>query len=314
VLFPGQGAQRPGMGREWFGGVGWAVVEEADRITGRDLGKLLLDADADTLKRTDNAQLAVLTLELVILRELQSAGLLPTELVTVVAGHSLGEYAALSAAGILQAGQAVRLVDRRARAMLAACRLRPGTMAVAVGLPVTVVQHLVSNQVRDGDELWVANLNSADQVVVSGSPAAIARFAPLALDAGARTVVNLAVGGAFHSPFMASAADDLALGLAGEEFQTGQVPVLSNVDAVARSGSAQWRALLARQVVAPVRWHDSMLQITGTIGCDVLVEIGPGRALAGLAKAIAPQVPRFGISTPEHLKRWADEWVPTLNR
>ncbi|MFJ4487205.1 ACP S-malonyltransferase [Streptomyces longwoodensis] len=304
LLFPGQGAQRPGMGAPWRDTAHWAVVEDLSEAAGRDLGELLLHADAERLTRTDNAQLATFTLEMVLLDALRSAvgDLAPT----VCAGHSLGEYAALTAAGVLTPRDAVRLVAERGAAMAEAARLVPGTMAVLVGpdMAPTAAALVDARGATAPAEVWVANVNGPGQVVVSGRPHAVAALTAQAVDAGARAL-PLRVGGAFHSPLMAAALPRLTRALAATPLAPGRCPIVANVDGRAHHGEAPalWRDLLRRQLLEPVRWSDSMTALhTLTDGRPRLVELGPGSALTGLARRLlAPDVPARSAATPAQL-------------
>ncbi|MEV5612338.1 ACP S-malonyltransferase [Streptomyces sp. NPDC052225] len=300
LVFPGQGAQQPGMGRPWVGRPGWFLAERASEVSGRDVQELLLRADAEQLRRTDNAQLATFVLEMVILTELRQA--LPAAgRPTVCAGHSLGEYAALVAAGVLGFADGVRLVTARGEAMRAACAARPGTMAVVLGLPAADLEQAADEVRAEGGQVWVANLNSPQQTVLSGAADGVARCAALAEERGATRVVPIPVGGAFHTPLMAPAARSLTATLARTELLHGFAPVVANVDARPRRGADDWRALLREQLTAPVRWTDSVRTMADELHCDMFVEVGPGRTLTGLARKIAPQVSRLTVSEPGQL-------------
>jgi [acyl-carrier-protein] S-malonyltransferase len=304
LLFPGQGAQKPGMGRPWADRPGWRLVARASELTGRDVAAMLLDADAETLRRTDVAQLATLVLELVVLTELDGLEVPGgNDRVVAVAGHSLGEYAALVAAGVLTADDAIRLVDVRGRAMLAACRQSDGTMAAVIGLAPAVVEALVDELVDElpGAPVAVANLNSPTQVVVTGTVAGIEALAERATAAGAVKVVRLAVDGAFHGPLMAPARPALEIALRATRFGRPRVPVVSNVDAAAHDRADVWAGLLSRQLTAPVRWLDGLHTLTGSLGADLLLEVGPGQVLSGLARAGVPQAARRRINEPADL-------------
>jgi [acyl-carrier-protein] S-malonyltransferase len=292
------------MGVPWRDTAHWAVVEDLSEAAGRDLGELLLHADAERLTRTDNAQLATFTLEMVLLDALRSAvgDLAPA----VCAGHSLGEYAALTAAGVLTPRDAVRLVAERGAAMAEAARLVPGTMAVLVGPDIArTAAALVDGRGATGPaEVWVANVNGPGQVVVSGRPHAVAALTAQAVDAGARALA-LRVGGAFHSPLMAAALPRLTRALAATPLAPGRCPVVTNADGRAHHGDtpALWRDLLRRQLLDPVRWSDCMTALhTVTGGRPRLVELGPGSALTGLARRLLPpDVPARSAATPAQL-------------
>jgi [acyl-carrier-protein] S-malonyltransferase len=296
MLFPGQGAQRPGMGLPWVDRPGWAVVEHASQVTGRDVAALLLEADAQTLRRTDNAQLATFVLELVILAELGDA-VRPA----ACAGHSLGECAALVGAGIMTPEDGLRLVVARGSAMRAAATAEPGTMAAILGLTADQVTELTAELRDTGERVWAANFNAPGHIVVSGTATGVARCGEAALERGALRVVALEVGGAFHSPLMSAALAPLDAALRTVSFAPAPIPVVANVDAVPRLGGPGWRNTLLQQVISPVRWSETVPVLTGPLGCDLLLEIGPGRTLTGLAKRLAPDTPRLSVAAPEHI-------------
>ncbi|GAA3651165.1 ACP S-malonyltransferase [Streptomyces chitinivorans] len=300
LVFPGQGAQQPGMGRLWSGRPGWSLAERASEISGRDVPELLLRADAETLRRTDNAQLATFVLEMVVLAELRRC--LPAARRPVVcAGHSLGEYAALVAAGIVGFDDGVRLVTARGEAMRRACAAEPGTMAAVVGLPPEDVEK-AAQEIRDGGgRVWVANLNSPQQSVLSGEAGAVAACSEAAERFGAARIVPIPVGGAFHTPLMESAANKFARVADAVEYLPGHTPVVANVDARPHQEPGGWPWLLTRQITAPVRWADSVRAMADETYCDMFVEVGPGRTLTGLARRIAPEVSRLSIAEPGQL-------------
>lgn len=293
LMFPGQGAQQPGMGRPWVGRPGWAVVERAARAVGRDVEALLLEADAETLRRTDNAQLATFVLELVILTEL-------ADIVSpaACAGHSLGECTALVAAGMLSLDDAVRLVHARGVAMREAAAAEPGTMSAVLGLEPQEIEKLAAELRDEGERVWAANLNAPGNVVISGTATGVARCGEAALDHGAIRVVGLPVGGAFHTPLMAPAAGLLEGLLRTVSFAAGHAPVVANVDARPHRGGHAWRDRLLQQITSPVRWSETVPVLAGRLDCALLLELGPGRTLTGLAKRLVPETPRVNIAEP----------------
>ena len=205
--FPGQGSQRPGMGRPWVDHESWELVGEASEVAGRDVGQLLLDADADELKDTRNAQLMTFVSSLMVLDAVERLGLEPS----LCAGHSLGEYTALTATGALSFEDGVRLVCERADAMHVAGTENPGTMAAVLGLDDDQVE--VACRRADSD-VWVANFNAPGQVVIAGSPDGVAAASVVAKELGAKKVMPLQVSGAFHTPFMNAARDRLRKAIA----------------------------------------------------------------------------------------------------
>jgi [acyl-carrier-protein] S-malonyltransferase len=287
-LFPGQGAQAPGMGAPWRGTEWWSVVEEVSDATGRDVGHLLLDADAEVLTATENAQLACLTSSLTVLAAVRDAGFGPD----LAAGHSLGEYSALVGAGILDVAGAARLVDARGAAMAAAIGVSPGSMAAVLGLGAEAVHDACAGV----EGAWVANDNAPGQVVVAGTPAGLEAAAARAKAAGGK-VRPLAVAGAFHTPLMAPAQPALDAALASAGFAPGAVRVVANVDAAEHGGDDGWAELLSAQLCSPVQWRLGLVRL-GQLGATSFVELGPGAALTGMVKRTVPDGARFTVNTP----------------
>jgi [acyl-carrier-protein] S-malonyltransferase len=283
LLFPGQGSQAVGMGRdlaERFPAAR-AVFEEADDALSFPLSRLCREGPADELTRTVNAQPALLTHSAAVWAVLRGAGVD----VVCAGGHSLGEFSAYHAAGSLSFADAVRTVRRRGELMLASGEARPGTMAAVLGLDDEVVEGVCREASSDGSVVVPANYNSPGQVVVSGDVAAVERVGPMLVAAGARKVQPLAVSGAFHSPLMAVAEAGLRAHLEGGAFADPAFPVVSNVTATPVTDGGEARRLLVEQLTSPVRWTESvrtMLQM----GAERFLEIGPGRVLVGMLKRI----------------------------
>ncbi len=291
--FPGQGSQRPGMGRPWAGEESWELVGEASEIAERDLGRLLLDGDADELKDTRNAQLCTFVSSLVVLDAIERTGLDAM----FCAGHSLGEYTALVATGALSFDEGVQLVAERAEAMHAAGQDQPGTMSAVLGLDDDEVE--IACRRADSD-VWVANFNAPGQVVIAGSPEGVASAAAHAKELGAKKVMPLPVSGAFHTPFMAPARDRLRKAIAEAKPRDTDVPVISNVDALAHDKGDDWASLLSAQLCSPVRWRQCLLALADE-GVTTLVELGPGGVLTGMAKRTIPNVTAISVSTPDEV-------------
>ncbi|MCS6927235.1 MAG: ACP S-malonyltransferase [Candidatus Binatia bacterium] len=287
-LFPGQGAQSVGMGKvlaEHFP-VAAAVFAEADEILGMKLSTLCFAGPEDELRLTVNAQPAILAVSIAALRVLeQEVGIAPT----YVAGHSLGEYAALVAAGALTFADALRVTRERGRLMQEAVPVGTGAMAALFGLSVEEV-HQVCAEVAQGEVVAPANLNGGGQVVIAGHADAVRRAITAAKARGAKRAVELAVSAPFHCSLMAPAADGLARVLASVPVYPLRVGVIANVTAALNSDHLQVKDLLVRQVTAPVRWEESMQRLHA-LGCQAAVEIGPGRVLTGLLKRIVPELP-----------------------
>ena len=285
LLFSPQGSQAVGMGGELaeHSAGARAVFEEADTTLGWSVSDVCWQGPADRLNDTRQTQPCLLTVSVAALRALgERVDLAPS----VVAGHSVGEYAALVAAGVLDLGAALRLVTHRADLMARADA--DGGMAAVLGLDRATVQSIVDSVGRPTD-LVLANDNAPGQIVISGRLAALADVEEPLRAAGARRVVRLAVSGAFHSPMMATVAEDLADAFAAETWRDASVPVISNVTAEPLIDADRIRTQLAEQVRAPVEWVRSVERMADD-GIETAVECGPGSALTGMVKRIAPAI------------------------
>jgi [acyl-carrier-protein] S-malonyltransferase len=288
------------MGRPWVDHPSWELVDEATAVAGRDVGRLLLDADADELKDTRNAQLTTFIASLMVLDAAERLGLEPS----FCAGHSLGEYTALTATGALGFDDGVRLVSERAAAMHDAGSSNPGTMAAVLGLDDDQVE--VACRRADSD-VWVANFNAPGQVVIAGSADGVATASGVAKELGAKKVMQLQVSGAFHTPYMAPARDRLRSAIAGAQPRDTEVPVVSNVDALAHDRGDEWSSLLSAQLSSPVRWKHCLLTLAEH-GVTSFVELGPGGVLTGMAKRTVEAARTISVATPEDLDKLL-EWV-----
>jgi [acyl-carrier-protein] S-malonyltransferase len=288
-LFPGQGSQAVGMGRELADryGSARAVFDEANDALGFDLRALCWEGPQEDLDRTANTQPALLTASIAALRaaEEASGGL---DAPTVVLGHSLGEFSALVAAGALTLRDAVRLVRQRGKLMQAADP--SGGMLAVLGLDASVVGSAIAQT-----GLVVANDNAPGQVVVSGPRADFDRATAALRDAGAKRVIPLRTSAAFHSPAMRQVAPELARALAETTFASLRRPVIANVDAQAHEHAAEFASLLERQVWSPVQWVACMRRAAGE-GAAAFVEFGPGNVLTGLARRILPDAQTANVS------------------
>ena len=298
--FPGQGSQRPGMGRPWADHESWELVEEASVYAERDVARLMLDADADELRDTRNAQLTTFVSSLMVLDAVERLGIEPS----FCAGHSLGEYTALTATGALSFEDGVRLVCERADAMHQAGLDNPGTMAAVLGLDDDLVE--VACRRADSD-VWIANFNAPGQVVIAGSPDGVAAAGLVAKELGAKRVMALQVSGAFHTPFMAPARDRLRQAIALAAPRDTEVPVVSNVDALEHNTGQAWASLLSAQLSSPVRWKHCLLTLA-ELGVHGFAELGPGGVLTGMAKRTVESARTISVSTPEELDKLI-EWV-----
>lgn len=298
--FPGQGSQRPGMGRPWADHESWELVEEASLHADRDVARLLLDADAEELRDTRNAQLTTFVSSLMVLDAAERLGIEPS----FCAGHSLGEYTALTATGALSFDDGVRLVVERADAMHQAGLDNPGTMAAVLGLDDDLVE--VACRRADSD-VWVANFNAPGQVVIAGSRDGVAAASIVAKELGAKKVMPLQVSGAFHTPYMVPARDRLRKAIAEADPRDTEVPVVSNVDALAHDTGTAWSSLLSAQLSSPVRWKHCLLTLAD-LGVTDFAELGPGGVLTGMAKRTVESARTIAVSTPEELDKLI-EWV-----
>jgi [acyl-carrier-protein] S-malonyltransferase len=293
--FPGQGSQKPGMGEQWREHPSWELVDEASAVLDRDLEKLLLHTEADELTRTDNAQLSTFLTSLIVLDAVERLGVEPA----AAAGHSLGEYTALVAMGAISFEDGLRLVAERGSAMLVATTERVGTMAAVLGLDDDDVEIACS---RVSGDVWVANYNAPGQVVIAGSPEAVAECSDVAKELGAKKVMPMAVSGAFHTPFMMSAREGLRAAIATADFREADLPVYANVDSRPHTSASEWVGLLSSQLCSPVRWRQTLHNL-GDAGGTVFVELGPGNVLTGMAKRTVTGATTLSVSTPADLDK-----------
>jgi len=291
--YSGQGSQEPGMGAPWVAHPSWELVDEASQAAGRDVSHLLLDADAGELRETRNAQLATFVTSMVVLDAVERLGIDAAG----HAGHSLGEYSALTASGALGFGDAVSLVVERGEAMQVAAQHPEGTMAAVLGLDDTGVEEACA--VVDGS-VWVANYNAPGQVVIAGAPDAVAAAGEEAKSRGAKRATRLEVSGAFHTPFMAPARDRLGEAIDATDIRPPEGVVVANVDATAHENPVTWRAMMNAQLCSPVRWSQS-LETLGAAGFTTFVELGPGNVLTGMVKRTIKGATRLTVNTPDHL-------------
>ena len=286
-IFPGQGSQAPGMGRELAAAyeAARAVFEEADEALGFALSRLCFEGPAEELQLTENTQPAILATSIAALRAAEAEGLARPDF---VAGHSLGEYSALVAAGALSLRDAVQVVRKRGRYMQEAVPVGAGAMAAVLGADLETVEAACREAAREGEICSPANVNSPGQIVIAGSAAAVERAVPILKERGAKRAIPLKVSAPFHCALMLPAQERLAAELDSIEFKDMGVPLVTNVDAaVIRTGS-EARASLVRQVSSPVRWRES-IELLAREGVDNFVEVGPGKVLTGLVRQTAPR-------------------------
>jgi [acyl-carrier-protein] S-malonyltransferase len=299
VMFPGQGAQRPGAGRPWVDHPAWSVVARAEVALERPLAGLLLGDSAEELSRTRNAQLAVLLTSLVGWRALENELTGP---LVAWAGHSLGQVTALVASKTVTFEAGLRLAAARAEATQRAADARPGVMAALVG--ATEDQAADVCQAAAG-QCWIANINGAGQVIIAGTAHGVEVAAKRAGEVGVRRVRRLDVGGAFHTPLMAAAAQALGPLLLSMAFAASDAPIVTNDDGKAHGDGTGWPERLARHLVSPVRWADCVSTMVG-LGVSTFIEVGPGNALSGLIRRIDAGARTMNISRPADLPAVAD--------
>jgi [acyl-carrier-protein] S-malonyltransferase len=307
--FPGQGAQAVGMGRDLAAAYrdAAAVFDEVDDALGEKLSALIWDGPAEELTLTANAQPALMATSIAAMRALEAEGV-TVEAARYVAGHSLGEYSALCAAGALGLSDTARLLRTRGRAMQAAVPVGVGAMAALLGLDFETARAVAEEAAREvggGEVCQAANDNDPGQVVVSGHKGAVERAIGIAKGKGARRALLLPVSAPFHCALMQPAAEVMAEALAGVEIAAPRVPLVANVRAEAVSDPAEIRALLVEQVTGPVRWRESVLWLAGQ-GVTELVEIGAGKALSGMARRIDRALATSAVNTAADVKTLAE--------
>src|ERR687894_2308416 len=284
-IFPGQGSQAPGMGRELAERYAAAreVFEEADEALGFALSRLCFEGPAEDLQLTENTQPAILATSVAALRAAEGEGLPRPDF---VAGHSLGEYTALVAAGAFSLRDAVTVVRKRGRYMQEAVPVGAGAMAAVLGADVETVEAVCREAARAGEICSAANIDSPGQIVIAGSAAAVERALPLLKERGAKRAVALKVSAPFHCALMLPAQERLSAELDGVEFKDLGVPLVTNADASLIRTAEEARAALVRQVSSPVRWRESV-ELLAREGVRTFVEVGPGKVLSGLVRQTA---------------------------
>ncbi len=303
-VFPGQGAQTIGMGKALAEAypAAKAIFDEVDEALGESLSQLIWEGDIETLTLTQNAPPALMATSLAAMRALEAEGL-GIEKAAFVAGHSLGEYSALAAAGAISVADTARLLRTRGRAMQSAVPVGEGAMAAILGLDLEAVR-AVADEAAQGEVCQAANDNDPTQVVVSGAKAAVERAAEIAKEKGAKRAVMLPVSAPFHCALMQPAADAMAEALAGVEIKSPAVPLIANVRADAVTDPDEIRKLLVEQVTGSVRWRESV-QAMAAKGVTEFWEIGAGKALSGMIRKIDRSLTSRQAGTPEDVQALA---------
>lgn len=293
-IFPGQGAQYPGMGRDFFEKYpsARAVFEEADRLLGDSFSSLIFEGDAIELTQTKNSQLAIFITSLAILRVVEET--YPDLKPTYCAGLSLGEYCALVAAQKLSFEEALTVVKARGLFMQEACETHPGTLNVVLGLDLPAVREIV-NGIQD---LWVANINCPGQIVIAGTHEALEKGALLLKEKGAKRVLPLDVSGAFHSGLMQEAKDKLAEVIDQVEVKASPIDVVMNVPGSVVREPNEIRSNMIQQVTSPTYWQKGI----EAMEVDFFIEMGPGKSLAGMNKRIGVSAPTISVEKVEELQ------------
>ena len=282
-LFPGQGAQAVGMGKELYESSRAArdVFDQIDEALGRSLTGVMFDGPEDELKQTINAQPGIMAMSLACVKAMEiELGKDEMPRPILMAGHSLGEYTALAVGGVLSVDQTALLVQERGRLMQEACDQNPGTMAAVIGLDQVALQ-----EVARETGVWISNVNTGEQIVISGERMAVARAMDLCTARGAQKVIGLRVGGAFHSGLMEPARAGLMEAIGDLEFSDSRVPIVANCTGTPMTEAGDIRQELLSQVCSTVQWKDTIDYMVGS-GVNNFIEIGPGRALSGMVKRI----------------------------
>ncbi|MGC2246091.1 MAG: ACP S-malonyltransferase [Terriglobales bacterium] len=302
-LFPGQGSQSVGMGQELAANhaIARQTFEEADEALGYKLSQVCFEGPEEKLKLTEITQPAILTASVAAWRVLEEKGLKPDASATYVAGHSLGEYSAHVAAGTLQFADAVRTVRNRGKYMQEAVPVGVGAMAAILGMPLDRVSEIAS-EAAQGEVCQAANINSPEQIVISGHTGAVARAIQLATERGAKKAVSLPVSAPFHCALMQPAQDRLAADLRALAIHDPSFPLICNVDATAVNSADAARDALIRQVTGAVRW-DQSVRLLIEKGASLFIEVGPGKVLWGLMRQIDRSKTCFTVSDEASLAR-----------
>lgn len=307
-VFPGQGSQAVGMGKELAdaSATARAVFQEVDDALGQDLSALMFDGPIEDLTLTFNAQPALMASSIAVVRVLETEfGVSVAESASFVAGHSLGEYSALAAAGTLSLSDTAKLLKLRGEAMQRAVPVGVGAMAAIMGAEFNVIEG-IAEEAGQGEVCTAANDNADGQVVISGHKSAVERAMEIAKERGIKRAIPLPVSAPFHCPLMQPAADEMAEALESATFNTPSVPVITNVSAAPESDPDTLRNLLVEQITGRVRWRESVLKM-GELGVTDLVELGTGKVLGGLVRRINKEITGKSVQTMADIESLAEE-------
>lgn len=305
-VFPGQGSQTVGMGKDLYDNFDIArdVFKEVDSALNKDLSKIIFEGPQELLTQTENAQPAIMCVSIAILRVLENeTGKKINELCKFVAGHSLGEYSALCASGAISLGDTAKLLKIRGESFAEAGKQSKGAMAALVGATIEQAEEVANRARQEGEICQVANDNTVGQVVISGNEKSIDEAIKVATEMGIKRAIKLQVSGAFHSELMKPAVENMKKALNDVKIETPKVPLIVNVYAGQVSSPDEIRESLLKQITSRVRWRETMLSFEKN-GIEEIVEVGPGKVLTGMVVKTTPNIKAFAVNSLESLKEY----------